>query len=105
MHTLGPWSLEKRSEKSWEVWSQVTDGLIVAVTFGDSPSEVEGHAHLIAAAPELLEACEKLLEWVNNLEYHIETEVLLHAMPNNFGRQVAVRVINKAKGAPHADRT
>ena len=50
------------------------------------------------AAPELLESCEKLLEWINNLEHDIGKDPLINALPNNYGRRLASDAIAKAKG-------
>ena len=56
-HTPGPWSLEEGrvlTEGGWLLAS-------LPYTLGDE--EDRANARLIAAAPDLLEACKALLEW------------------------------------------
>ena len=50
-HTPGPWL----SNQYGEVWG---GGEIVAEVHGDTPEDWQADARLIAAAPDLLEACE-----------------------------------------------
>ena len=55
MHTKGKWICKKNTDGSWVVMS----GDIVVAVFNrkDHPEWNESNARLIAAAPELLEAC------------------------------------------------
>ena len=67
-HTPGPWKRDERSR-----WLIVTDsGDQVAVVRGgdnydpqDQPAD--DRARLIAAAPELLEACEYVADWIDRM--------------------------------------
>ena len=69
-HTPGPWTIEKNAggfPGSIRVWDKnhymVSDiGIRRNINdHGEGPEEL-GNAHLIAAAPELLEACEMALD-------------------------------------------
>ena len=50
-HAPGPWSIRQES-----VWSVGTDHEMTALVYGCTDKEEEANAHLIAAAPDLLEA-------------------------------------------------
>ncbi len=57
MHTPGPWVLDKRSAGTFEVWPD-TDEDCSSIAIVHADDEDEGmNARLIAAAPDLLEAC------------------------------------------------
>ena len=60
-HTPGPWSIENDNGDSPEAMGPclcvTTDTSHIAFVFDDAPA----NAHLIAAAPDLLEACEAVL--------------------------------------------
>jgi len=61
-HTPGPW-INDRSHPEWErnvVWS---GDMVVARVVDDQHANADANARLIAAAPELLEVCRKLLAW------------------------------------------
>jgi len=57
-HTPGPWSIRQES-----VWSVGTDHEMSALVYGCTDEEEEANAHLIAAAPDLLEALKELRDW------------------------------------------
>ena len=61
-NTPGPWKIEEYSEGTLEVHG--VDGKCVCTLFGhyEDDSTVYPTARLIAAAPELLEACEDAIE-------------------------------------------
>jgi len=70
-HTEGPWSVDEPSECSWYIWSTVGKELFICqmpTEFGQSKASIKRHqqnevnARLIAAAPELLEACEMVID-------------------------------------------
>lgn len=61
-HSKGPWSVSR-------VRIQSSDGKVVATcdVWGPDWSTKKANADLIAAAPDLLEACEALIAWVDAL--------------------------------------
>lgn len=69
-HTPGPWTMHPRFDDGAEVRALAPVAWCgVASTHGASSSQVidaaeaRANARLIAAAPDLLEACERLLRW------------------------------------------
>ena len=64
-HTSGPWAATTRKGSwDWVVYSVADPNIEICQTFHDGTefNEVgEANAHLIAAAPDLLEACKGLL--------------------------------------------
>ena len=64
MHTKGKWICKKNTDGSWVVMS----GDIVVAVFNrkDHPEWNEANARLIAAAPELLDACKMMFEALDN---------------------------------------
>lgn len=82
-HTPGPWSVTESSD--WTGMSGVSLGIddaagqegerdyhLATVVHGD-PEELAANARLIAAAPELLEALEDALQY---LQHHLPDEAL-----------------------------
>jgi len=91
-YTKGPWE-----KKNGSLRVQVKDNPCVAIcytdTFGTS-GEAAGNAHLIAAAPDLLEALKAL--WCDIVEYNV-----INHMPqanNNHAMLQAVAAMAKAEG-------
>jgi hypothetical protein len=69
-HTPGPWNFLKADNKKNSPW--VIRGSAAETLMGDMPylevvPENEADWHLIAAAPELLEALKDCLEWMEDL--------------------------------------
>lgn len=65
-HTPGPWTADDNDSYSvWSVYGYNNQRL--ANVFGDS-AEADANARLIAAAPELLEACQTFAEWLRREE-------------------------------------
>jgi hypothetical protein len=58
-HTPGPWCMESFFHGQYDVYSEVTDDFISGGTIS------EADARLIAAAPDLLEALEKVVSFVD----------------------------------------
>jgi len=92
-HTPGPWK-KARNSSFWEVVTPFQDQLIdeanefspsVAYAWGSTEEEAEANASLIAAAPDLLEACQAA-DW-NSLD-----------LPE-FVREKLSAAISKATGA------
>ena len=53
------------------------------------------------ATAELLAACEKSLEWIDNLIQAIGEQAAIDTMPNNWGGRIAIkRAINLVKSLP-----
>lgn len=62
-HTLGPWICSKEKNGQIEIRSLPTDYPITAISTEDlNPEEDRANARLIAAAPDLLEACRATFE-------------------------------------------
>lgn len=80
-HTPGPWLVSKPSGNYIE--APAVRGSIVALTFSATPAD----AHLVAAAPDLLEALEALARKHRNFEQVSAADVL-----------AAEAAIAKAKG-------
>lgn len=73
-HTPGPWIIEEVDDgqavisaesKKWIDFARVW-----VVTDGSTDKEGEANARLIAAAPELLEACLAMIEWDDREKDH-----------------------------------
>lgn len=70
-HTPGPWGVTHQTltDQSWDVVSEAISGGICVATCGCCESEsshIAANAHLIAAAPELLQACKAVLAWIES---------------------------------------
>lgn len=73
-HTPGPWTIPDfgppisiEANRQDEVWC------VAEVGNGEMPSdEEEANARLISAAPDLFEACNRLLFWMDNSEVNID---------------------------------
>jgi hypothetical protein len=91
-HTPGPWIIRHEG-----VWSVGTDHEMTALVYGCTDKEEEANAHLIAAAPELLEALKAMVDKFDS-EIHNEydgTRLLEGRLSEaNFAR----RIIDKAEG-------
>ena len=86
-HTPGPWEINKDvgiREKDlfiWEKWDpKVAPGHAVACVYGFWPN-VQANARLIAAAPDLLDACVDFVEAIEgyeqrtgNFQHHLSLE-------------------------------
>jgi hypothetical protein len=103
-HSPGPWQAEL--DDSYRI--RAPHGGAVATlgflrgAFGSKGrirhEEGIANARLIAAAPELLEACEKALEWVWDADLTVPSCV----MPDESMIRMLNAAIAKAKGADHA---
>lgn len=67
-HTPGPWEVQSYTNyKGWSVWANdrgcIAEGCIAERWYDadQQPDELKANARLIAAAPELLEACKVAL--------------------------------------------
>ncbi|NCC61603.1 MAG: hypothetical protein EOM12_11820 [Verrucomicrobiae bacterium] len=96
-HTPGPW--EARLGMGWYVMAGgMTSGAMLVT--GRSDSESKANAHLIAAAPEMLEALEKVMEASNLGEVADESDDAWIAWINASRKAVdlAEKAIKKARG-------
>ena len=64
-HTPGPWEITTRLTFGWDVKVKDRDWLICGLCFEDDDDK-KADAHLIAAAPELLEALEELYHLIDD---------------------------------------
>jgi hypothetical protein len=96
-HTPGPWQIYKDRNRidRYPGIDGVTRTVIVFGVDGESNGvrgqnyeESLANAHLIAAAPELLDALELLVAWAN----------IQDGSPSQYLRDAALAAINKAKG-------
>lgn len=90
-HTPGPWSYVKEGNnivigKNNPEWNPDIIALIIAKTVGNSEM-CQANARLIASAPDLLEACKEMAQWIAD-----ETDGALEGLPH------WLRVIAKAEG-------
>ena len=88
-HTPGPWEVNGNGE------NEICQLDIVTITANhdindDGPERVEADAALIAAAPELLEALERLTEY-------IDAYIVVDQLGENL-KDIARAAIRKAKG-------
>ncbi len=96
-HTPGPWEPELH-EGCWRITTYADGAKVVpAAVHGDDDFSpiYAANARLIAAAPELLDACEVALAWLVNHweEFDSETIVHPHCLRNDI-----VTAIAKATG-------
>lgn len=92
-HTPGPWSVGELDENQF-VNVYAADGYSVAIEVqGEDLTEAEANAHLIAAAPELLEACETAL---GVLYPHFDDD--RDRSPEAFASNKILSAIAKARG-------
>ena len=95
-HTPGPWAFRKGTEESqpsYCVHSKKTGDVILTFDHDQygygNEQEVESNAHLIAAAPDLLEALSEIIAaWHKSTTGAIRTDIITRAED----------AINKAKG-------
>ncbi len=98
-HTPGPWKCH-----SGMVWKadETEDGYPIARMERETPktipTERDANAHLIAAAPELLEACEDLLQALDNCPGTFNYSPLDEFMAILVVEDRARQAISKAKG-------
>lgn len=90
-HTPGPWDGPNFNGHYWDIFpnTETFGGNISVFRSGMTDAEVEANAHLIAAAPDLLAALEKL---VDDLSFYNASGRPCLSFDN------AIAVIAKAKG-------
>jgi hypothetical protein len=86
MHTKGKWT---REGTTVEV-VQDGEGKMLVDVYGETQEETEANAHLIAAAPDLLEACKRAFRFI---DYTLDSTRETHRV-----REILARAISKAEG-------
>ena len=95
-HTEGPWNVSKHATPDafpqFGVYAEGNpcDHIIVKGV------NAEADARLIAAAPELLETCQKLIGWLRAIRNEDEALVIEHGYEDGFNLFEAEGVISKA---------
>ncbi|NBW21417.1 MAG: hypothetical protein EBR82_77010 [Caulobacteraceae bacterium] len=93
-HTPGPWTIEDHKyESGLKIWVRAKTDSIVAILPSNPRAQFRKNARLIAAAPDLLEALEKLVE-----AYTADLRRLGEDAENCRDIYKALDVIRKAKG-------
>ena len=97
-HTPGPWLASPTASlgPQYAVYAEAS-GRDVAVVY-DHDDRTEANAKLIAAAPDLLEACEAFVEHIQTLPDDTEKCRHLRLALNNRAGDMIVAAIAKAKG-------
>lgn len=67
-HSPGPWSFQDHGSLILDARSGSSQTLVAKVEVNTYRDEGRYNAHLIAAAPELLEACQTFAEWLRREE-------------------------------------
>jgi hypothetical protein len=102
-HTSPPWVVSKGYEgepERWAVWQDGDLQYLIAVIENGAPGDFleteEANAHLCAAAPELLQAC----EWaVDLIEMYDQLLISLGERPDDVFSDTHVAGISKARAA------
>lgn len=95
-HTPGPWeAVDKRPDgfRGYSIFHG--DQFVAHVGDSDSVTPIDANARLIAAAPELLEACELLIE-----QYEASGDFTIGGKLTNRPFSMARAAIAKATGEP-----
>lgn len=96
-HTTGPWHAANLS-----VFAENGERIADAHGTIHSYDESRSNARLMAASTELLDALQKCLQWLDNLEDQgalRSMNAFMDAAPNDFSRSIARAAIAKALGA------
>lgn len=94
MHTNGPWTAQKQSPIEYVILDPGNRVLGHAIYSEAECHENEANAHLISAAPDLIQACEELLA-----EYEQGNGAPNDRGQDPFGIDLARFAIAKAKNA------
>ena len=91
-HTSGPWYIDNIQDEDFRVnISSIDSNVACAYHLSDDPVNVDdecmSNARLIAAAPELLEACKSISEWAINKDIPFDViSKIRHAIAKAEGR-------------------
>jgi hypothetical protein len=92
-HTLGPWKCDwsiqvgGNIKSGWQVFDSNETELVIDIPDSE---EAEANAQLIAAAPELLDACQKALSLLKALEVRGDSvRFLEQAIAKATGKEVS----------------
>lgn len=106
-HTSGPWEhyQEGHNAAGWPCFVILGPDTAVAKIYTgveeDYPGQAEANARLIAAAPELLEACKELVQQLKNYRLQIGDRVRVSNDTTNgcsYALKIGNEVINRAEG-------
>ena len=79
-HTPGPWRAGKRiQDNRIQIHGTSQHPIAFAYCRSDLPDKGRANARLIAAAPDLLEACESALDWIGGRNLDTNPEVKIKA--------------------------
>ena len=93
-HTKGHWKYERPKTQSYFKVYNLQNKQICGVNLQEK-DEAEANARLIAAAPELLEALEMCIKFIEKTKF---TKEFGEHFEKNFNWHLAQRALTKAKG-------
>jgi hypothetical protein len=97
-HTKGPWYIDRQSPHS-PICIKPHPGRIVCDVDG-TDDEAEANAHLIAAAPDLLDACKMMADWIGAMPRSAKLRYVPDSIaPEAIGLLWIYDVIDEAEAA------
>lgn len=91
-HTPGPWRIKKYSYGFWVVSDEKRENITWIGHPSYPPRDNEANARLIATAPELLEALESTIEWIDSAWPDVKS------LDWEDWRQTVSKIVAKARG-------
>jgi hypothetical protein len=67
-HTPGPWTISKNAD-GWSILAETSEIAMVGTSTSHIEAEKEANARLIAAGPDLLEACKRAYDMLHDDDY------------------------------------
>ena len=102
-HTPGPWKTDGSGMSVYSANTRLDFAPIVAAAVGNEKSlaQLRADARLIAAAPDLLEACQRMMLWFEVEDDHSKMPEFMHRVDLcNQVEMLASAAIAKATGEP-----